>query len=395
MAVFLYGGGIAPGSLLYSTIGPTGAATFLSAQLSDHGAVGNYNFTIGRAANPGDAGRDDHVLAIGYNTATGGGRVNLTEPAFEWRIEDYYHPGSGPFVEAHWQYYDATGATFRPIGIQIDRTNGGYLTNATMILQASALSYVGMNGTQYAKFVAGEIQLYGSTILSNYVNNVQWLKQENAAVSGLVTLVYLDSSDIVQVGPASAVKIGSASAGVTIPSFAIIGNVPTSGETHILQVGGPNTSAMLAATLATFNVDAGQNVDNSGGILQVGVKDRAWGGRMYGGRFSSTDFGMRMAGRNSTGVEKAYIHLNSEASTILLSVTGVANTVFVNAAGNVGFQQGTPTAALHLPTSTTARASLCIPHGAAPTSPVDGDMWTTTAGLFVRINGVTKTVTLT
>ncbi len=45
--------------------------------------------------------------------------------------------------------------------------------------------------------------------------------------------------------------------------------------------------------------------------------------------------------------------------------------------------------------TTTSRATLRIPHGTAPTSPVDGDMWTTTAGLFVRINGVTKTVTLT
>jgi hypothetical protein len=30
-----------------------------------------------------------------------------------------------------------------------------------------------------------------------------------------------------------------------------------------------------------------------------------------------------------------------------------------------------------------------VPHGTAPTSPVDGDVWTTTAGLYVRINGVT------
>lgn len=34
-------------------------------------------------------------------------------------------------------------------------------------------------------------------------------------------------------------------------------------------------------------------------------------------------------------------------------------------------------------------AGLRLPHGAAPTAPVDGDLWTTTAGLFVRINGAT------
>lgn len=42
-----------------------------------------------------------------------------------------------------------------------------------------------------------------------------------------------------------------------------------------------------------------------------------------------------------------------------------------------------------LPPSTTTVASLNIPHGSAPSAPVNGDMWTTTAGMFVRINGVT------
>ena len=39
--------------------------------------------------------------------------------------------------------------------------------------------------------------------------------------------------------------------------------------------------------------------------------------------------------------------------------------------------------------SATGGAGLNLPHGAAPTSPVNGDMWTTTAGLYVRINGAT------
>ncbi len=39
--------------------------------------------------------------------------------------------------------------------------------------------------------------------------------------------------------------------------------------------------------------------------------------------------------------------------------------------------------------STTGVASLRVPHGTAPSSPVNGDIWTTTAGLFVRINGAT------
>lgn len=39
--------------------------------------------------------------------------------------------------------------------------------------------------------------------------------------------------------------------------------------------------------------------------------------------------------------------------------------------------------------SASAGAGLRLPHGAAPSAPSDGDMWTTSSGLFVRINGVT------
>ena len=44
---------------------------------------------------------------------------------------------------------------------------------------------------------------------------------------------------------------------------------------------------------------------------------------------------------------------------------------------------------LVLPAGNTTVASLRLPHGVAPTTPIDGDIWTTSAGLFVRINGVT------
>ncbi len=40
--------------------------------------------------------------------------------------------------------------------------------------------------------------------------------------------------------------------------------------------------------------------------------------------------------------------------------------------------------------STTANAGFNVPHGSAPTAPVNGDIWTTTSGLFMRQNGSTK-----
>ena len=108
--------------------------------------------------------------------------------------------------------------------------------------------------------------------------------------------------------------------------------------------------------------------------------------------------------------------LNSVAGTTITNGFGlyVANTettgtitnrygVYVNTATGgknyfshaIGIGISSPTASIHTTASTTSAASACLPHGTAPTTPVNGDMWTTTAGLFVRINGVTKTVTLT
>ena len=46
------------------------------------------------------------------------------------------------------------------------------------------------------------------------------------------------------------------------------------------------------------------------------------------------------------------------------------------------------------PASTTSAASFRVPHGTAPTSPVNGDIWSTTGGMFVRINGTSVSLTV-
>lgn len=67
----------------------------------------------------------------------------------------------------------------------------------------------------------------------------------------------------------------------------------------------------------------------------------------------------------------------------------------VASSGNVGIQTTNPTAALHVPGSTTARASLRVPDGVAPTTPNDGDIWAVSGHLYARLGGVTKEFTLT
>ena len=73
-----------------------------------------------------------------------------------------------------------------------------------------------------------------------------------------------------------------------------------------------------------------------------------------------------------------------------VSSTGLAVTGTLSASGIGGIGAATSsTTNLNLAAGTTGVSTLRIPHGSAPSAPVDGDMWTTTAGLYIRINGGT------
>ncbi len=77
------------------------------------------------------------------------------------------------------------------------------------------------------------------------------------------------------------------------------------------------------------------------------------------------------------------------ASTALNMGNASGSTTMLGIIGLDGATPSSSTAAI-FPAGTTGVSSLRIPHGSAPTSPVNGDFWTTSAGgLFARINGAT------
>lgn len=96
-----------------------------------------------------------------------------------------------------------------------------------------------------------------------------------------------------------------------------------------------------------------------------------------------------------TGVVTATapVTYNSGTQTVGVTVGTTANTVaagddprITGAAQKAG---ATFTGEVVTPASTTGTAGINVPHGTAPTSPVNGDVWTTTAGAYVRVNGTT------
>ena len=77
---------------------------------------------------------------------------------------------------------------------------------------------------------------------------------------------------------------------------------------------------------------------------------------------------------------------------------GTFDTIGIEAVSSVNIQA--PLVSIYnlsLPASISSRPSLHIDVGTTPSSPADGDMWlesNTNTGLKIRINGVTKTITL-
>lgn len=90
---------------------------------------------------------------------------------------------------------------------------------------------------------------------------------------------------------------------------------------------------------------------------------------------------------NPTHLGKMFIANDSDISFL---INGDFDLLKIQADKNVAVKNK-----LLLSASTTTRATLNIPSGTAPTSPVDGDIWFDGTNLKIRVSGVTKTVTIT
>jgi hypothetical protein len=97
---------------------------------------------------------------------------------------------------------------------------------------------------------------------------------------------------------------------------------------------------------------------------------------------------------NQTGASGTIII--ADINPTLTSVSGTGYGLLIRPTTlNNGIGIATPTALLDISGSTTARASLRIRSGTAPSSPNDGDIWFDGTNLSIRISGVTRTFNVT
>jgi hypothetical protein len=187
-------------------------------------------------------------------------------------------------------------------------------------------------------------------------------------------------------------------------------NTPTAFDTVNL------TSATLTSSWQMLVADPVTGQVYRAPITTVGTSLTSIGALTLNGTLSAAAFTPAIAFSWTTSLGTAALYgqiINSGASMIL----GTDNSVGGGLAGGssayavvIGNQANNPlqfstnnivrvtisaTGTVTTSASAAAAAGFNVPHGAAPTAPVNGDVWSTTLGLFIRVNGVTKTVTLT
>ena len=143
-------------------------------------------------------------------------------------------------------------------------------------------------------------------------------------------------------------------------------------------------AALAGATFTGEVITPASTTSNAGLTITPGVAPSTpTDGEIWA---TTTDLQIRLNGVTETLAEQSWVTagfypLTGNPSSFLVAadITGKANLSGATFTGLVG------TVA-----STTTTAGLNVPHGAAPTTPVNGDIWTTTTGLFMRQNGVNK-----
>jgi hypothetical protein len=181
--------------------------------------------------------------------------------------------------------------------------------------------------------------------------------------------------------------------------------------TGSLNVSDVAATSVLTSTTGTTRVAF--NLVNTGGSYYLGVDNStgsSFGGTAYAlvryapsGRViqdvinSAAITTVSATGLAVTGTISATANIKL-ANAFFLTGRNFANSadvsiVKVNTSDAIEFGSGGYTSVfigpVIAPAATTSNPSLRLPHGAAPTTPTNGDLWTTTAGLYARINGAT------
>jgi hypothetical protein len=154
------------------------------------------------------------------------------------------------------------------------------------------------------------------------------------------------------------------------------------GGTDNLRIGGSiyNTGAIISHGTATSRL-----FRNTGGTYSGNITFD------YADRYPQITWRSGNIGKIAIlgDVQQGHLYIDISAGKNIYFRDGLSGSTFFTA-NATGLTSTSPYIA---PAATTSKTSIRIPHGTAPSSLTNGDMWSTTSGLFARINSVTYNLT--
>jgi hypothetical protein len=333
---------------------------------------GNKTFTIGTGLSytptqnitiSYDASNHMHGEVLTYNSGTGVLTVDVN-----------HHTGSGTY--AAWVVNvggvtPATSVAWGAItGTLSSQTDLQSALDLKLAATTAATTYYPLVGNPSSFLVAADITGKANIASPTFTGTVTI--PAGASISGFLTTAsaastYRSLGD----GTFGNVTIQSSSIG----NVQIAANIPL-GETFVTDMGSGGVLIRNATTLADVAKFKGDVVL----IPSVGIT------------FSDASV-QTTAGVSAATAAATYAPINAPTFTGVVtipggaSITGYATTTDVGLKANIA--SPTFTGVVTTAASASGSAGFLIPHGSAPSSPVNGDIWTTTAGLFYRINGAT------
>lgn len=238
----------------------------------------------------------------------------------------------------------------RLINLKLDSTGKGVDASAGNGIDIYAESVRVSGGTVGFELASGGIAINTVTLVNCYAVSCAQQGFNFGNCSGICIGCSADGNNQGYQCGGNLVFLGCTAENNTVEGWALVGN-----QTYTL-IDCVTTAQLLPFRVAAANCNA----------------------RFLSCRTTSTPSG---ASLDITSAANVYV---DNVGFLDAGLTSAANTFLNTTLGSIRTNGQVLTKA-----SSTTEAGIRLPHGSAPTSPVNGDMWTTTAGLFVRINGAT------
>ena len=156
------------------------------------------------------------------------------------------------------------------------------------------------------------------------------------------------------------------------------------------------TSAIPSRQDHVHPVDTSRSpVAGSSSITTVGtIGSGTWQGSVVAGQYGGTGVAntgktITVSGNTTIGSSTHTVAFATSGNTSVTLPTSGTLEVTGHTHSYLALSGGTLTGKLTTAASAAGGAGISLPHGTAPTSPSNGDVWTTTAGMYARINGST------